>query len=96
MNDKAVIAKEEVNQLLSPSVVQRNMINVTDSTLLDKIKNHFEDDSRCVLWNMEEHLLKTIKDVLEESSALLEQSAVGDKQQEEILTATRNETEEQK
>ena len=72
------------------------MINVTDSTLLDKIKNHFEDDSRSMLRNMEEHLLKTIKDVLEESSALLEQSAVGDKQQEEILTATRNETEEQK
>ena len=58
MNDKAVIAKEEVNQLLSPSVLQRKMINVTDSTLLDnKIKNHFEDDSRCVLRNMEEHLL---------------------------------------
>ena len=96
MNDKVVIAKEEVNPLLSPSILQRNMINVTDSTLLDKIKNNFEDDSRCVLRNMEEHLLKTIKDVLEESSALLEQSAVGDKQQEEILTATRNETEEQK
>ena len=55
------------------------MINVTDSTLLDKIKNHFEDDSRCMLRNMEEHLLKTIKDILEESSALLKQSAVGDK-----------------
>ena len=96
MNDKVVIAKEEVNPLLSPSILQRNMINVTDSTLLDKIKNHFEDNSRCVLRNMEEHLLKTIKDILEESSALLEQSAVGDKQQEEILTATRNETEEQK
>ena len=49
-----------------------------------------------MLRNMEEHLLKDIKDALEESSALLEQSAVGDKQQEEILTATRNETEEQK
>ena len=78
MNDKVVIAKEEVNPLLSPSILQRNMINVTDSPLLDKIKNHFEDNSRCVLRNMEEHLLKTIKDVLEESSALLEQSAVGD------------------
>ena len=56
------------------------MINVTDSTLLDnKIKNHFEADSRCMLRNMEEHLLKDIKDALEESSALLEQSAVGDK-----------------
>ena len=96
MNDKVVIAEEEVNPSLSPSILQRKMINVTDSTLLDKIKNHFEDNSRCVLRNMEEHLLKTIKDILEESSALLEQSAVGDKQQEEILTATRNETEEQK
>ena len=96
MNDKVVIAKEEVNPSLSPSILQRKMINVTDSTLLDKIKNHFEDNSRCVLRNMEEHLLKTIKDILEESSALLEQSAVGDKQQEEILTATRNEIEEQK
>ena len=73
------------------------MINMTtDSTLLDKIKNRFEADSRCMLEIIKEHLLKDIKDdVLEQASALLEQSDVGDKQQEVILRATKNEIEEQ-
>ena len=93
-NEKAEIAKEKVNPL-SLGVLQRNMINVTDHIVIGKIKNRFEADSRCVLQNIEEHLLKAIRDVLEESSALLEQSVVGDKQQEEILTATRNEIDEQ-
>jgi len=42
------------------------MINMTtDSTLLEKIKNRFEADSRCMLEIIKEHLLKAIKDVLE-------------------------------
>ena len=67
MNDKVVIAKEEeVNLLLFPSILQWNMIIMTtDSTLLGKIKNRFEADSRCMLRNIKEHLLKAIKDVLE-------------------------------
>ena len=65
MNDKVVIAKEEVVDPVSPSILQWNMIDMTDSTLLGKIKNRFEADSRCMLEIIKEHLLKAIKDVLE-------------------------------